>query len=439
MLGLYTLATVLICLLGLSTAKSSTGDSVLIILDPAAQENYSIFFGGLREQGYKLTFRAPKDEAPVLIQDDVPSFDHVLMLASDTKNFAKDITPQNIVQLLSLNTNVIIALSPKQNIFTSLASEFSLILPPPGTPLISHFPERKDPLTVIPVQVPSAPMLTPNTPPVWFSGVPFAFGNSPLLVPILNAPVESFAADSDSTPDSLVDAADKGGEGLWAGRQLGLVAGFQPSEGARATFVGSAEIFSDKFAKKDLPTSGKSGNTQFARDLTAWAFQESLVLRIDETTHHLVNKTEPEEHYTTNDQIVYTTYISRFNPTTGAFEPYSGLTDLQLEFTMLDPHIRTALPAVTGEPGKYEVTFRAPDRHGVFKFVVNYKRKGWTYLQSAITVPVVPPRHDGYPRFLSAAWPYYVGAISTSVGFFLFSAMWLAGEVRETKKGKKTE
>lgn len=43
---------------------------------------------------------------------------------------------------------------------------------------------------------------------------------------------------------------------------------------------------------------------------------------------------------------------------------------------MLDPHIRTALVPVPGVPGKYSVTFRAPDRHGVFKFVVDYKRKG---------------------------------------------------------------
>ena len=49
---------------------------------------------------------------------------------------------------------------------------------------------------------------------------------------------------------------------------------------------------------------------------------------------------------------------------------------------------------------------------------------------------VVPPRHDEYPRFLSAAWPYYVGAMSTSVGFLLFSAMWLGGEVGREKKGK---
>ena len=55
------------------------------------------------------------------------------------------------------------------------------------------------------------------------------------------------------------------------------------------------------------------------------------------------------------------------------------MNDVQLEFTMLDPHVRTALSPVAGEPGKYSVTFRVPDRHGVFKFVVDYKRKGYVH------------------------------------------------------------
>lgn len=129
------------------------------------------------------------------------------------------------------------------------------MLPPPGTPLISHFPARDDPATVIPVSVTPSNILSPGISPVWFSGVPFAYQNNPLLVPILNAPAESFASDSESDfgADSLVDAADKGGEGLWAGSQLGLVAGFQPLSGARATWVGGVELFSDEFFQKDLP------------------------------------------------------------------------------------------------------------------------------------------------------------------------------------------
>ena len=48
----------------------------------------------------------------------------------------------------------------------------------------------------------------------------------------------------------------------------------------------------------------KSGNEQFSRDVVAWTFQESLVLRIDRTEHHRVNSTEALEQYTTNDQLV---------------------------------------------------------------------------------------------------------------------------------------
>jgi oligosaccharyltransferase complex subunit beta len=78
----------------------------------------------------------------------------------------------------------------------------------------------------------------------------------------------------------------------------------------------------------------------------------------------------------------------------------------------------------------------------VFKSVLDYRRHGWTTLKEATTVPVIPPRHDGYSRFLSAAWPYYAGAINASVSFLIFAALWLAGEDKEErKKGKdaKTE
>ncbi|KAJ7812858.1 oligosaccharyl transferase beta subunit [Mycena leptocephala] len=441
MLSFYTFVLFFLSLSGLLHAKSSEGDSVLVVVEETHKKDFSIFFDDLKAQGYELTFRAPKDEKPAVVEHDVPAFSHIIILASESKNFGKDITPQSIVELLSGGTNLIIALSQKQTPLSSLASEFSLILPPPGTPLVSFFPERKDPLSVIPIDAPASSLiLSPNMSPVWFSGVPFVLGNNPLLVPILNAPPESFAADSEGGADVLVDATEKGGEGLWAGSQLSVAAGFQALGGARVTWVGGADIFSDKFAKKQVSKGVKSGNTQFARDVAAWTFQESLVLRIDSTTHYLVNSTTPLEQYTTNDNIVYTAHISRFNPKRSTWEPYSGLKDMQLEFTMLDPHIRTALPAVPGSPGKYSVTFRAPDRHGVFKFVINYKRKGWTHLHSSTTVALVPPRHDGYPRFLSAAWPYYAGAISTSVGFFLFSAAWLAGESREKKaKGGKAQ
>ncbi|KAI0713611.1 dolichyl-diphosphooligosaccharide-protein glycosyltransferase [Earliella scabrosa] len=429
-----------LALASFALARSSTGDSVLVLLDPSLKkENFSIFFGDLEKQGYQLTFRSPKDVTPEIIKDDVAQFAQVIVFAPETKSFAGDITPQSLVSLLSKNTNILLSLSSKQTPLSSLASEFSLILPPPGTPLISHFPKRDTPVTVIPVEPLQAHhIISPNLKPVWFSGVPQALGNNPMLVPLLKAPAQAFAsdADSDSGADALVEAADKSGEGLWAGSSLSLVTGFQALSNARATWVGGVEMFTDEFMNKEVSKGVKSGNRQFARDVAAWTFQESNVLRIDNVEHHRVNETLPRETYTINDRVTFTTYISKFNPELDMWEPYPGLKDLQLEFTMLDPHIRTALLPTPGEPGRYSVTFRVPDRHGVFKFVIDYKRKGWTYLTSSTVVPVVPPRHDEYPRFLSAAWPYYAGAFSTSAAFVLFVAVWLAGDEREPKKNK---
>lgn len=278
---------------------------------------------------------------------------------------------------------MIIGLSTKQTPLSLLAPEFSLILPPPGTPLISYFPKRNEPPSLIPI-TPSeqdATHILSNTVkdgrPIWFSGIPQALGVNPQLVPILHAPPQSFAAEVDGgSPDAIVDSTEKGGEGLWAGSQLSLVTGFQTSDNSRVTWLGSVEILGDEYAQKVDQKGVKSGNAQFARDVAAWTFQESLVLRIDKVEHHLVNATGPSELYTTNDELVFNAYISKFNSKQNKWEPYSGINDLQLEFTMLDPHIRTALPAVRGVPGKYSVAFRAPDRHGVFKFVIDYKRKG---------------------------------------------------------------
>ena len=67
------------------------------------------------------------------------------------------------------------------------------------------------------------------------------------------AVVPELAALGKLWKSTVVDAADKGGEGLWAGSSLGLVAGFQTLTGSRATWVGGVELFSDEYAQKPAP------------------------------------------------------------------------------------------------------------------------------------------------------------------------------------------
>lgn len=68
-------------------AKSSTGNTVLVVHDSSVnKDSYSTFFDGLTDKGYALTFRGHKDTKPIVIENDVAKFSHVIIFASDSKS-----------------------------------------------------------------------------------------------------------------------------------------------------------------------------------------------------------------------------------------------------------------------------------------------------------------------------------------------------------------
>lgn len=71
-----------------------------------------------------------------------------------------------------------------------------------------------------------------------------------------------------------------------------------------------------------------------------------------------------------------------------------------LEFTMLDPYYRVPLEKKIGS-SLYSTTFKAPDTYGVYQFKINYHRPGYTFLDIATKVPVRPPKHNEYERYIS--------------------------------------
>jgi len=81
------------------------------------------------------------------------------------------------------------------------------------------------------------------------------------------------------------------------------------------------------------------------------------------------------------DNQTYTITLAQY---TGSSWGPVYLPDLQLDFTMLDPHIRTSLKQVSSSSSgtTYSASFKAPDRHGVFKFVVEYWRPGYVSIPS---------------------------------------------------------
>ena len=57
--------------------------------------------------------------------------------------------------------------------------------------------------------------------------------------------------------------------------------------------------------------------------------------------------------------------------------------------------------------------------YGVFKYVIDHARRGYSTVALQLPVPVRPFRHDEYDRFLLPAFPYYASAASTMAAFLL--------------------
>jgi len=265
-------------------------------------------------------------------------------------------------------------------------------------------------------------------PPVLFRGIGHKVGSVPLLTKIMWA---NDTAYSYETKDG--QAVDQ--EPLTIGNSIGLISALQARNNARVTFVGSLEFFSDRFFDSPVQKFNssepypKSGNEAFVSDLTKWTLQEKGVIRVTSRLHHKEDEYEQLEMYRIKDNFTYTIEISEY--VNDHWQPFNG-NDVQLELIMLDPYIRvnlTALPTTKEHEEhharKYKAHVQLPDVYGVFTLKVNYKRPGYTYIVDTTTITIRHFRHNEYPRFISAAYPYYTGAASMGIGFLLFCFIWI--------------
>ncbi|CAH8438392.1 unnamed protein product [Heterobilharzia americana] len=163
-----------------------------------------------------------------------------------------------------------------------------------------------------------------------------------------------------------------------------------------------------------------SGNRKLTDNLLRWVLGERGQLRYTYVKHHRLGETDPPSQYTIMDDVVYTIKIETKDDN-GKWIPFNA-DDVQLEFVRIDPFIRKNMKHQDGE---YKLVLKLPDVYGVFKFVVDYYRVGYTHLLSVIQVPVRPFTHTQYERFIVAAYPYYTSAISMMVGLILFSFVFL--------------
>jgi oligosaccharyltransferase complex subunit beta len=115
--------------------------------------------------------------------------------------------------------------------------------------------------------------------------VPQELGNkTPLLVPILRASNTAYSYNLKDEAETVEDPFAVGG-------QVSLVSAMQARNSARFTVFGSSEALENKwFDAKIKGLDGKqsvAGNRLFAKQVSAWTFQETGVLHVGKIEHHL--------------------------------------------------------------------------------------------------------------------------------------------------------
>ena len=194
-----------------------------------------------------------------------------------------------------------------------------------------------------------------------------------------------------------------------------LVGALQARNGGRFLLVPSFNAFSDEQVLKH------PANEQLLKELINWGIGAKAVLRTRDLKHHKTGETEKPYMYREKDEINFSiVFEERKND---LWVPYKA-NDIQLDFTMLDPHVRMNLKPLD-DKGTYGLTFKSPDVYGIFKFVIDYKRKGYTHVHVEEVAPVRNFKHNDYERFIFGAYPYYSSAFSSALGVVLFSSLFL--------------
>ncbi|KAG0251221.1 hypothetical protein BG011_007782 [Mortierella polycephala] len=432
-------------------AASLTGPRTLVLLDTLDEADaYMELWTDMQERHYNVTLH--EVSSPVaLSKHDQRLFDHLMILSPKMKDYPKGMSAKSVVGFVAAGGNVMIAGSSELgNTIRELSREFDVEYENKFTSVLDHFnydthlgKEKHDAIVVDPTtHMAKAEKIIAQDKvpgPILFRGVAHAVNPSnSLLQPILWAPQESYSWESVNLEESANQDPTLSGKGI------SLVSVMQARNNARIAFLGSTEMLTDAFFSAPVNKHGDeketvSGNRLFIEELTKWTFQEKGALDVVAVEHHKVGEWEAPAHYRIKDNMTYTISLAEYHD--GEWHPFSA-DDVQLELIMLDPYIRKTLDQVPLDDqstvGTFTTTLQLPDQYGVFKFTVNYKRPGLTYVESVTTVGIHPFRHDQYPRFISQAKPYYTSAASMGVGLLVFSVVYLWGgldsSVKTTKK-----
>ncbi|KAL6767256.1 DGL1 [Auxenochlorella protothecoides x Auxenochlorella symbiontica] len=406
-------------------ATSASQSRVLVLMDePSLAETHSRFLGGLRAQGHDLDVQ-PIDAASLrLVRWGDWIYDKLVILGG-RKGLGGALDVALVLQFFDAGHDVILALDPAAGPeLRELASELGVDVDAAEARVLDHS-AYDGALAATAHDVVHADVSVGLNRHVFPAGIhgPILFSGAGLSVSpesstafvALNAGPTAYGGE----PGKAVTVA------RLAGRGVGLVALIQARNNARAAVTASLDLLSDAFfsAQATSPEGkslGSSANEAAVDALARWALSQRGVLIVRSVSHRVVGGEVEPERYRVKDEVEFSVRIDRL--TDGEVAPYAA-EDVQVELTMLDPHVRATL--THDGAGTFSARVTAPDAYGVFKWVLSYRRRGLTGLELSRTVPIRPFAHNEYERFIFQAYPYYGSIFSLMAAFLATGAAFL--------------
>ncbi|KAI9600788.1 hypothetical protein H4Q26_000581 [Puccinia striiformis f. sp. tritici PST-130] len=317
-------SSVLLGLISIGFSGRVSADKILVVIeDGVERSDYQSLWSNLNARNHQLSFRAAKDASPAWLiwRTFIRPFNSIF---TNFKIFPGGFITTSISPILRRwRQHLLAGATNISEYWRDFGREFDIDFDDRTSTVIDNFHHLdSDPTTIYNKLEPDNPLIEDQI------VIPTSIRDTHL--PILFKGI-GHAIEIDPNP-------------LIIGDEIGLISAFQTKKQSRIIFIGSLEFFSDQFinAQLTLPDGQKTptGN-------------QSGVLRIVSATHSLVNGEQEPSRYRVNDQIEYKVDVQLLQ--NGRWGP-CPLDDLQLEFTMLDPHLRVKLNGTKSNKGTQIVT-----------------------------------------------------------------------------------
>ena len=385
---------------------------LLLLSDDALANSHSELVSVLSSGGMQVETRRLTDSTLQLQHWSTWLYDGVVVLSKGSSDLGGALDSSWLVDFVDDGGSLFVATDEKPSAsIREIAAQFGADFVQQGAAVVDHVSHdaKLGPSSLLTeVMYPSAVMNgTPGLPVLYKGGALTTSADSTLAIRALMPSPTAAVTSGDPRLDI-------------SGFDVSLAVGMQSRTNARFCVVASLDVLSDqsfgaRVTHAATSKSSETGNRAFGQSLLRWTMGLQGVLKHQNVHHHRTGEHLAPMHstYTVNDNI--TMEVQVLERWGSDWVPHVS-DSLVAQYTMLDPYVRQPMQHKGG--GNYELTFRAPDVYGVFKYVVDYNRPGYSFLQFEELMPLRPLRHDQYPRFILQAYPYYAALLSISIGFF---------------------